>query len=378
MTAVTTQKSYSNDWRRTNPDLVVFLPPVPPYYPEAADHVLVDYTPGGDLLAIWTMGLEPNRRDFNVVYARSMDGGVNWTSPTPIHEPGALGHTSQFGWPVISKTGRIYCFYNRTVGIGLPGVANIRCRYSDDDGYTWVDGGVEIPYRRTKWDHPDPDVPAACITWQKPVRDAQGRQIVPLTRTTHPYLKQDLRAMDMGDRPDVGLGECRSEFLRFDNIDEGPDPKDLKLTWLPDDEDLISVLVSFEPHRSKGYSFCQEPGLVLLPDGRLFTAMRTANGQVWYTVSDDDGHSWRETEICGSRTAAIRCSTRSRRLRSSVWRMAATSCSTRTTTASATVGRARSTSTAEGRSSYRWESSGKERISPSGSASLCSLPTRRR
>ena len=76
-----------------------------------------------------------------------------------------------------------------------------------------------------------------------------------------------------------------------------PDPKDLKLTWLPDDEDLISVLVSFEPHRSKGYSFCQEPGLVLLPDGRLFTAMRTANGQVWYTVSDDDGHSWRETEI---------------------------------------------------------------------------------
>ena len=95
-------------------------PSVPPYYPEAADHVLVDYTPGGDLLAIWTMGLEPNRRDFNVVYARSMDGGVNWTSPTPIHEPGALGHTSQFGWPVISKTGRIYCFYNRTVGIGLP------------------------------------------------------------------------------------------------------------------------------------------------------------------------------------------------------------------------------------------------------------------
>ena len=149
MTAVTTQKSYSDDWRRTNPDLVVFLPPAPPYYPEAADHVLVDYTPGGDLLAIWTMGLEPNRRDFNVVYARSMDGGVNWTSPTPVHEPGGLGHTSQFGWPVISKTGRIYCFYNRTVGIGLPSVANIMCKYSDDDGYTWVDGGVEIPYRRT-------------------------------------------------------------------------------------------------------------------------------------------------------------------------------------------------------------------------------------
>jgi hypothetical protein len=85
--------------------------------------------------------------------------------------------------------------------------------------------------------------------------------------------------------------------LRFDNIDEGPDPKDLQLTWLPDDEDLVAVPMSAEPFASAGYSFCQEPGLVLLPDGRLFTEMRTANGDIWYTVSDDDGHTWRETEV---------------------------------------------------------------------------------
>ena len=93
------------------------------------------------------------------------------------------------------------------------------------------------------------------------------------------------------------LGETRCEFLRFDNIDEGPDPKDLELTWLPDDEDLVSVPMTAEPWASAGYSFCQEPGLVLLPDGRLFTEMRTANGDIWYTVSDDDGHTWRETEV---------------------------------------------------------------------------------
>lgn len=29
------------------------LPPEPPYYEDASDHVLVDYTPGGDLLAVW-------------------------------------------------------------------------------------------------------------------------------------------------------------------------------------------------------------------------------------------------------------------------------------------------------------------------------------
>ena len=25
--------------------------------------------------------------------------------------------------------------------------------------------------------------------------------------------------------------------------------------------------------------------------------MRTRNGQIWYTVSDDHGHSWRPTEM---------------------------------------------------------------------------------
>ena len=39
----------------------------------------------------------------------------------------------------------------------------------------------------------------------------------------------------------------------------------------------------------------QEPGTVLLPDGRLFAAMRTANGQVWYTVSEDaEARTWRQ------------------------------------------------------------------------------------
>lgn len=35
---------------------------------------------------------------------------------------------------------------------------------------------------------------------------------------------------------------------------------------------------------------------MLLPDGRLFLVMRTLTGRVWYTVSDDDGRSWRPTE----------------------------------------------------------------------------------
>ena len=37
-------------------------------------------------------------------------------------------------------------------------------------------------------------------------------------------------------------------------------------------------------------------GIALLPDGRLWMNMRTVTGCMWYTVSDDHGHSWRPTE----------------------------------------------------------------------------------
>jgi len=36
---------------------------------------------------------------------------------------------------------------------------------------------------------------------------------------------------------------------------------------------------------------------VLLPDGRLFSTMRTWTGHIWFSVSDDDGHTWRSPEI---------------------------------------------------------------------------------
>jgi hypothetical protein len=85
--------------------------------------------------------------------------------------------------------------------------------------------------------------------------------------------------------------------MRFDNIDEGPVPRDIKITWLPELQGSIRVPCPIEPERSRGYSLCEEPSIVLLPDGRLFVVMRTVTGRIWYTVSDDDGLSWRPPEI---------------------------------------------------------------------------------
>ena len=280
---------YSDDWRRTNPDLVLHLPTETPQSPEYVDHVLVEHTPDGALLAIWTMAVTD--RAHGVFFARSEDGGRTFTPAAMMDGPqGRPGQDCSFGFPVVSRAGRIYCFYNWSPGIGEGRInALLRCKYSDDDGRTWTDGGVEIPYRRSKFDHPDPNVLSRAIVWQKPIRDSKDRPIAGLTRTTAMELKPPSK--------ENKLGECRCEFVRFDNIDTGPDPKDVELTFLPDDDELIWVPATFEPEASMGITFCQEPGLVTLPDGRLFTAMRTANGQVWYTVSDDDGHSWRPTEV---------------------------------------------------------------------------------
>ena len=282
---------FSNDWTRTDPDLVLYLPADAPFAVEANDHVLVEVTPGGDLLAIWTLATKQGPgfyADHRVVYARSTDDGETWTPPSVLAAPEKPSAYCNFGWPVLSKTGRIYVFYNFAPGVGEGYVNGImRCKVSDDDGHTWEDGGVDMSYRRTRFDHPDPSIACRCIVWQKPVRDAKGRQIVPVSRSTAQYVKPRTSEADPG--------ESRCEFLRYDNIDEGPDPADIRMTSLPDDEDLISVTCTLEA--AQGKSFCQEPSLVLLPDGRLFTAMRTANGQVWHTVSDDHGHSWRPSEV---------------------------------------------------------------------------------
>ena len=83
-----------------------------------------------------------------------------------------------------------------------------------------------------------------------------------------------------------------TNYLLFKNIDDGPDPGDLEITWLLSDSDTLTVANPMYPELSTA----QEPSTVLLPDGRLFVVMRTMTGSIWYSVSSDDGESWRDPE----------------------------------------------------------------------------------
>src|SRR5206468_11921692 len=167
----------------------------------------------------------------------------------------------------------------------------MRCKYSDDDGHTWKPGGVDIRQRRTRFDHPDPLVPCKTIVWQKPIRDAAGRVLVGFSRWS---------SFQVFPRPVGGNRyhlDTQCELIRFDNIDDNPEPGAIQITWLPKGEGTIRVAPPIEPERSRGYSLAEEPAIVLLPDRRLFMTMRTVTGRIWYTVSDDDGANWRPTEV---------------------------------------------------------------------------------
>ncbi|MCY4111753.1 MAG: sialidase family protein, partial [Chloroflexi bacterium] len=177
-------QTYSDDWRRTNPDLVFFLPPAPPEWQESVDHVLVSLTREGALLAIWTYCTQEHAADEAIMVRRSEDGGRTWTGPDVLAGQDRYpGQVASFGFPVMSQNGRIYCFYNRSTGLGDSYTnAFLECKVSDDDGRTWVDGNVQIPFRHTRFDLPDPKAGASCIVWQKPIRDRNNKHIVGITR----------------------------------------------------------------------------------------------------------------------------------------------------------------------------------------------------
>ena len=284
---------YTNDWHRTEPDRVIYLPKLPLSPMGDNEHVIVNKMPKtGDLLATWTTGTYEASADSHTAYARSKDGGQTWTPPRMM--PGTNEGPylcGRWAFHMASRAGRVYFLSNHCIGIwdnSFTTNGAMRCIYSDDDGHTWQPGG-DLPFRkREAYDHDDSAVPPAWIVWQNPIRDGKGRWLVGFTRWS---------SLTKFPMPKTGYhSDSRTEFMRFDNLDDGPDPQDLKITFLPEG-DSVSVPCPIEPEKSKGYSLAEEPGLVLLPDGRLFVVMRTRTGHIWYTVSEDDGASWRPTEI---------------------------------------------------------------------------------
>ena len=274
--------------QRSQPDYVVYRPGSADgsTHDTGNEHFLVFDGPDGSLMAVWTQSTHEGAGDHRIVFSRSTDEGVSWSPPLRLVGPAHPGDgpMASWGFPLLSRSGRIYVVYNQYRGIDVvlhQMTGTMVCLYSDDLGRTWSSPQT-IPMPRSPHDHPDPSVPSNWIVWQKPIRDRQGRWFTGFTR----WVSRAVRTPPHNDT--WTAWESVVEFMRFLNVDDDPQPRDIQVVYSAWGDEALRV-----PHYSKPLlSVAQEPSLVHLPDGRLFCTMRTMSGYIWYSLSGDDGFSW--------------------------------------------------------------------------------------
>jgi hypothetical protein len=274
--------------QRSEPDYVVYAPGSVDgsTFDTGNEHFLVFDGPDGSLMAVWTQSSYENAGDHRIVFSKSEDNGKTWIEPVFIAgtRPGGDAPMASWGFPLISKTGRVYVIFNRFKGVidvVRHHTGTMEGCYSDDMGSTWSEP-QEIPFKRSPFDHPDTSIPSNWIVWQKPILDLDGKWFTGFSRWVSKPVRRE------PPNKSWTSWETVVEFMRFENIDDNPEPKDITIAYSGWGDEALRV-----PHYTDPLvSVTQEPSLVRLPDERLFCTMRTMTGYVWYSVSDDDGRTW--------------------------------------------------------------------------------------
>ena len=282
------QTILQREMARSAPDYVVYVPKSidGSTFDTGNEHFLVFDGPDGSIMAVWTQSSYEGAGDHRIVFSRSEDEGKTWVPPLRIAGPSKPKESNQASWgfPMISKFGRIYVVWNQYRGIAdyhhqITGTMDA-C-YSDDMGKTWSTPQT-IPMKRSPYDHPEEKYPSNWIVWQKPIHDLEGKWFTGFTRWVSPAVRTEPVNKSWTSQ------EAVVEFMRFENIDDNPEPKDIVITNSAFGDKALRV-----PHYDKpSLSIAQEPSLVRLPDKRLFCTMRTMSGYIWYSVSADEGRTW--------------------------------------------------------------------------------------
>jgi hypothetical protein len=307
--------AYALEIQRTRPDRIVYRPPAE-CGPNAENQQIIGWvTPGGDWLLTWTRATHENNPDQHVVVSRSEDRGVTWSGPqvidgaTPAQQAGPERGKYQASWPFFIAAPahrRIYLFYNKNIGVtdardDTTGV--LRFRYSEDNGRTWSGPHDHLRIRRGAIDHPDPAMPVNFVTCCQSLTAPDGVPLASLTRwgSGSPHLLN-----------------VNSEvwFLRFENILAERDPAKLVMTTWPAGDTGLQVPHPFRMNRS----VAQEAAAVALPDGRLFTVMRTLQGTLYWSMRPNHCRFFR----CVTATTARWCTRQLYAARSSNTRRANT------------------------------------------------------
>ncbi len=287
--------AYTKEWRRTSPDRVVFIPPARTGPQAANQHFLVIPLRNGDFFAVWTSAFYESHPNQHIVFSKSRDRGLTWTKPVTIAGPKRTrkgGKTiyeglASWGFPIyVSRTNRIYIFYQKGVGVydPRPGFTGaMRFVYTDDEGESWS-REYSVAMRRPAFAAPDPSIPPNWIIWQTPVEIEPGFVLGCGT------IWASARFAKQNPRAPVG-SECW--FWRFDNILTEDDPARIRVTLLP--EGAHGVRMPIRP--GSNVSVAEEPTVVRLSDGRWFCVFRTYRGAIGYAVSRDRGRTWSQARL---------------------------------------------------------------------------------
>lgn len=274
--------------RATKPDFVVFVPEVTDagVNDTGNEHFLAFDGPDGSLMAVWTQSSAEMQPDQHIAFAVSKDEGVTWSKPRIIAGPKKAGdgHMASWAYPLVGRGGRIYVLYSQHIGkfdTFFHHTGWLHGIYSDDNGQTWSKP-QNVPVARSVNDNPDPSYPPNMLCWQKPLRlGKDGKYLAGFTRWTSFAVRKN-------PTKEWRSADARVEFMRFENVDDNPEPSALRISWFAANEKALAVPFPGFPD----VSACQEPSIVKLPDGRLFCVMRTASGSPFWSISGDQGETW--------------------------------------------------------------------------------------
>lgn len=245
------------------------------------DQPYVVKTRDGAWLCVMTTGHgKEGERGQHIVSTRSTDRGKSW-SPLIDIEP-ASGPTASWAVPLIVPSGRVYVFYTynaknltevKSDGGPIKRVDTLgeyTFKFSDDGGKTWSVERFFVPVREMDIDRRNPYDGNVRFFWGvgRPAI-VNGGIYLPIAKVGH-----------------FGAGfiaESQGCFLYSDNLLTEADPSKLHWTTLPDGDHGL---------RSPQGPIAEEPTVVGLSDGSLFSTYRTVAGHPCHAYSRDGGKTW--------------------------------------------------------------------------------------
>lgn len=217
-------------------------------------------TPKGDYLILFPEGRGRHYQGEKMLAYRSSDKGKTWTGPTVAFDSSQSHHGFVPLVPRGSK--RIYAFGTQPIpgmvgdrSKGLQENCPIGFRYSDDDGHTWSD-----------------------VTLIRPENDPEftGMSCVRMCET-------DAGTWLIGSHDGIWGGSKKAPVRTRQYVLRSEDQGS---TW------------QLLPKRRPGgwylekYNRMDEGTLVNLGSGKVLLAIRTAEGHIWESRSEDDGRTW--------------------------------------------------------------------------------------